>query len=333
MYREATKKRKCKGGVSLKQRKVVVVGCGLVGMSFAYSMVCTGGCDKLALIDINREKLMGEVADLCHGIAFAERNMDVYAGSYSDCRDADIVMVSAGVAQVAGEGRISLLRRNKAVFDRIIPQIVGSGFNGILIIATNPVDIMTGYARSVSGLPHSRVMGSGTMLDTGRLKFMLGSYFSVDPKNVHAYVMGEHGDSEFVAWSQASIATKSIESVCIDNPRRFDFDEVRTMENDVRNMAYKIIEQKGATCYGIATALCRLTSVILSNERSILTPSCMLMGEYGRSGVYIGVPAVVGRDGICEILELELSYDETEKFNKSCDFLMNSAKAAAVDGN
>lgn len=311
----------------LKQRKVVVVGCGLVGISYAYSLVVNGGCDKLALIDVNKTKLAGDVADLCHGIAFGEKNMDVFMGGYADCRDADIVVIAAGAAQAPGEGRIALLRRNKKVFDEILPRIMASGFGGILIVATNPVDIMTSYARGISGLPYSRVMGSGTMLDTGRLRFMLGKYFSVDPKNVHAYVMGEHGDSEFVPWSQSNIATKSIVSICEDNPRRFDILDIYSMEKEVRDMAYKIIEQKGATCYGIAMALNRLTSVIFSDEKSILTPSCMLMGEYGRSGVYVGVPAVVGKDGIYEIVELDLNNTEIEKLNACCDFLTETARA------
>ncbi len=311
----------------LKQRKVVVVGCGLVGISYAYSLVVSGGCDKLALIDVNKTKLAGDVADLCHGIAFGEKNMDVFMGGYQDCRDADIVVLSAGAAQAPGEGRIALLKRNKRVFDEILPRIMASGFGGILIVATNPVDIMTSYARGISGLPYSRVIGSGTMLDTGRLRFMLGKYFSVDPKNVHAYVMGEHGDSEFVPWSQSNIATKNIVSICEDNPRRFDILDIYSMEKEVRDMAYKIIEQKGATCYGIAMALNRLTSVIFSDEKSILTPSCMLMGEYGRSGVYVGVPAVVGKDGINEIVELDLNNTEIEKFNACCDFLTETARA------
>lgn len=311
----------------LKQRKVVVVGCGLVGISYAYSLVVSGGCDKLALIDVNKTKLAGDVADLCHGIAFGEKNMDVFMGGYQDCRDADIVVLSAGAAQAPGEGRIALLKRNKRVFDEILPRIMASGFGGILIVATNPVDIMTSYARGISGLPYSRVIGSGTMLDTGRLRFMLGKYFSVDPKNVHAYVMGEHGDSEFVPWSQSNIATKNIVSICEDNPRRFDILDIYSMEKEVRDMAYKIIEQKGATCYGIAMALNRLTSVIFSDEKSILTPSCMLMGEYGRSGVYVGVPAVVGKDGINEIVELDLNNTEIEKLNACCDFLTETARA------
>ena len=314
--------------MALKQRKVVVVGCGLVGVSYAYGLFVSGGCDKLAMIDINKVRLSGDVADLCHGMAFAEKNMDIYMGSYADCRDADIVVLCAGAAQAPGEGRISLLRRNKKVFDEILPRIMASGFGGILLVATNPVDIMTSYSRGVTGLPYTRVIGSGTMLDTGRLRFLLGKYFQVDPKNVHSYVMGEHGDGEFVPWSQANIATKSIVSICKDSGGRFDVSDVYSMEKEVRNMAYKIIAEKGATCYGIGMALCRLTSVIFSDEKSILTPSCMLMGEYGRSGVYVGVPAVVGRDGICEIVELELTGEEMDKFDSCCDFLTETARAA-----
>ena len=314
----------------LKKRKIVLIGCGLVGMSYAYSLLITGDADELAMIDTDKKRLSGEIDDLCHGLCFASKNTEIYKGSYLDCKNADIVVITAGVAQKPGEGRISLLKRNKEIFAEIIPHIMSSGFSGIMIIATNPVDIMTSYAREISGLPYSKVIGSGTMLDSGRLKYLLGSYYSIDPKSVHAYVIGEHGDSEFVPWSSANIATKPISDICNESIR-YSLEDMKAIEERVRNSGASIINFKGATCYGIGMALNHLTTTILSDEKTILTTSSMLMGEYGRSGVYIGVPSVIGRDGVCEIIELKLTADEMHKFSSSCDFLIDVNRASTVN--
>ena len=192
------------------KRKVVLVGTGLVGMSFAYALMNQSICNELVLVDIDRQRAEGEAMDLNHGLAFSGSHMKIWAGDYSDCKDADIVAVSAGVAQKPGESRTDLLQRNTAVFQSIVKPVVDSGFKGIFLIATNPVDIMTHVALKLSGFDPHRVIGTGTTLDTARLRYMLGGYFSIDPRNIHAYVMGEHGDSEFVPWSQALIATKPV---------------------------------------------------------------------------------------------------------------------------
>lgn len=313
----------------LKKRKIVLIGCGLVGLSYAYSMLITGDADEIAMIDTDKKKLSGEIEDLCHSLPFAPKNTEIYQGSYLDCKNADIVVITAGVAQKPGEGRIGLLKRNREIFANIIPHIMSSGFSGIMIVATNPVDLMTSFAREVSGLPYTKVIGSGTTVDTGRLKYALGAYYNLDPKSVHAYVMGEHGDSEFVPWSCANIATKPITDICNEHIK-FSMEDMYSIEDRVRKSGASIIQMKGATCYGIGMALNNLTRTILSDEKTILTPSCMLMGEYGRSGVYIGVPAIIGSEGVSEIIELNLTENERQKFSSSCDFLIDVNRAASV---
>ena len=196
------------------KRKIVLVGCGMVGMSYAYSLLNQNVCDELVLIDIDKRRAEGEAMDLNHGLAFSSSNMKIYAGDYSDCRDGDIVVISAGVAQKPGETRLDLLKRNAKVFQSIIEPITASGFNGLFLVATNPVDIMTRITYALSGFNPKRVLGTGTALDTARLRYLLGEYLTVDPRNVHAYVMGEHGDSEFVPWSQAMVSTKPVLELC-----------------------------------------------------------------------------------------------------------------------
>ncbi len=308
-------------------RKVIIVGCGFVGMSYAYALLNQGACDTLVLIDIDKKRAEGEATDLNHGLAFSPAHMKISAGDYSECSDADIVVISAGVNQKPGETRISLLERNAKIFESVVSQTLASGFSGIFLVATNPVDIMTNIVLKLSGFPANRVIGSGTTLDTARLRFTLGDYFKIDPRNVHAYVIGEHGDSEFVPWSQALLTTKRVESICRTHSERFDFEEVKRIGDEVKNAAYSIIEAKKATYYGIGMALTRITRAIFANEHSVLTVSAYLNGEYGRKDVCIGVPCIIGRDGIVEHIGLELEADELKKLQASCDFLsetMNS---------
>lgn len=234
--------------------------------------------------------------------------------------DADIVVICAGVAQKPGESRLDLLNRNVAVFKTIVEPIVAVGFHGIFLVATNPVDIMTYVTRKLSGFPAKRVIGSGTTLDTARLRFLIGDYFDVNPRNVHAYVIGEHGDSEFVPWSQALISTKPVVDVVKQN-RNFSMNELLKIQEEVRTSAQVIIEAKKATYYGIGMALTRITKAIFQDENSILTVSSMLIGEFGEQDVTIGVPAIVNRDGIKDILELNLNEDEIAKFKNSCETL------------
>lgn len=302
-------------------RKVVLVGTGMVGMSYAYALLNRNACDELVLIDIDKKRAEGEAMDLNHGLAFSGSNMKIYAGEYSDCEDADIVVICAGVAQKPGESRLDLLQRNTAVFKSIIDPVTESGFNGIFLVATNPVDIMTRVTCALSGFNPRRVLGTGTSLDTARLRYLVGEYIGVDPRNVHAYVMGEHGDTEFVPWSQALMATKPVTEVIDESNGKFSLEELDKISENVRLAAHKIIEAKKATYYGIGMALVRITNAILGNENSILTVSAQLKGEYGRNGVFVGVPCIVNRNGIHKVVSLSLTDEEKEKLNKSCDTL------------
>ncbi len=303
-------------------RKIVLIGTGLVGMSYAYGLLHQNLCDELCLVDKNMARAEGEAMDLNHGLAFSGSNMKIYAGDYSACRDAQLVVLAAGVPQAPGESRLDLLRRNAKVFQSILEQINQSGFQGVLLVATNPVDIMTRVAQALSGLPAERVLGTGTTLDTARLKYLLGSFFSVDPRSVHAYVLGEHGDSEFIPWSQANIANKPVEIICRESGGSFCFDQVAKMESEVREAAGKIIKAKGATYYGIGMAMCRVTRALLGDERSVLTVSAPLSGAYGIEGtVYAGTPCVVGAMGVRERVVLPLEEQELRHLSDSCRLL------------
>lgn len=302
-------------------KKVAVIGTGFVGMSCAYSLLNQNACDELVLIDKNILKSKGEAMDLNHSLAFSPTEMRIYCGTYEDCGDADIIVIAAGVAQKEGESRIDLLKRNTDVFFNIIEPVLRSGFTGIFLIATNPVDIMTHITMFLSDFDRRHVIGTGTSLDTARLRYLLGHYFSVSPKNIHAYVMGEHGDSEMIPWSQAMIATKPILSVCKSH------DDLKKISDDVKFAAREIIKAKSATYYGIGMALVRIIKAILNDENSIITVSSYLKGFYGQGDdVFAGVPAIINRNGLADIVELELNENEHERFSRSCDFLKESVE-------
>lgn len=305
----------------LDKRKVVLIGTGMVGMSYAYALLNQSICDELVLIDIDQRRAEGEAMDLNHGLAFSSANMKIYAGNYADCRDADIVVICAGVAQKEGESRLNLLKRNTEVFRSIVNLVTESGFNGIFLVATNPVDIMTRITYTLSGFNPKRVLGSGTALDTARLRYLLGGYLHVDPRNVHAYVMGEHGDSEFVPWSQAMVATKPIMEITKALNNQAGDEELKRIAKEVQGAAYKIIEAKKATYYGIGMALARITKAIFGDESSVLTISAMLRGEYGQSDIFVGVPCIINQNGIQRVLELSLSEDEKQHMAESCNIL------------
>lgn len=300
------------------KRKVVLVGCGMVGMSYAYAMMNQQTCDELVLIDYNKERAEGEAMDLNHGLAFSASHMKILSGSYDDCKDADIVTICAGVAQKPGETRMDLLARNTAVFKSIIEPVTDSGFNGIFLIATNPVDVMTKVACHLSGFNPKRVIGSGTSLDTARLRYLVGSYLKVDPRSVHGYVMGEHGDTEFVPWSQVCVSTKPVQEIIANSNGKYSFEELEKIELDVRTAADKIIAAKKATYYGIGIALTRLTKAILGDENSVQTVSAYLRGEYHQNGVFAGVPAIINASGVQSVLECRITEEEQAKFDASC---------------
>ena len=288
-------------------------------MSFAYSLLNQNICDELCLIDIKKERIHGEAADLSHGLPFAPSSMKIYSGEYQDCSDMDLVVICAGVPQLDGETRRDLLQKNYKVFKSIVQPVIESGFSGVFLVAGNPVDVMTKVVYELSGFPSGRVLGSGTTLDSERLRYMMSDYFHVNPRNVHAYVIGEHGDSEFVAWSNAMISVLPISRLERGNEQMMA--DLKHIAVEVRESAYEIIKAKGATYYGIGMVLARLTRAILNDENSVFTVSSYLKGEYGERGIYIGVPAVVNRNGVREILEMELSEEERSQFKKSCEVI------------
>lgn len=305
------------------KRKIVLIGTGMVGMSYAYALLNQNLCDELVLIDINKKRAEGEAMDLNHGVAFSGGNMEIYAGEYTDCCNADLVVLTAGLPQKEGQNRLDLLKENRKIFETILQSVLENGFHGIFLVATNPVDIMTRIVYEISDFPPEKVIGTGTALDTARLRYLLGEKFMIDPRNMHAYVMGEHGDSEFVPWSQAMMTTKPIFDLCGET-EGCHFQELLELEEEVRMAAYKIIEAKKATYYGIGRAMARITKAIFGNEYSVLTVSAHLQGEYGENGIYIGIPCVVNRMGIQRIVELPLGSEEKQRLHSSCETLENT---------
>ena len=305
------------------KRKIVLIGTGMVGMSYAYALLNQNLCDELVLIDINKKRAEGEAMDLNHGVAFSGGNMEIYAGEYTDCCNADLVVLTAGLPQKEGQNRLDLLKENRKIFETILQSVLENGFHGIFLVATNPVDIMTRIVYEISDFPPEKVIGTGTALDTARLRYLLGEKFMIDPRNMHAYVMGEHGDSEFVPWSQAMMTTKPIFDLCGET-EGCHFQELLELEEEVRMAAYKIIEAKKATYYGIGMAMARITKAIFGNEYSVLTVSAHLQGEYGENGIYIGIPCVVNRMGIQWIVELPLGSEEKQRLHSSCETLENT---------
>jgi L-lactate dehydrogenase len=295
----------------------------MVGMSFAYASLNQNICDELVLIDINKEKAIGEAMDLNHGLAFSKSSMKIYQGEYKNCKDADIVVICAGVAQKPKETRPELLNRNTAVFKSIVTAVCQSGFNGIFLVATNPVDIMTRVTSALSGFPKHRVIGTGTTLDSARLRYLMGEYFHINPRSVHAYVIGEHGDTEFVPWSQALLSTKPVSDILLDNPKIYNMADLEQIEEEVRHSAYKIIDAKGATYYGIGMAIVQICRAILQDESSVLTVSCHLQGQYGQFDTFVGTPAIINKDGVDRLIELSLTGEEMNKLKKSCTVLNN----------
>lgn len=314
----------------MKDGKIVLVGTGFVGMSMAYSMLNRGGIGELVLVDIDKNKTIGEEMDLSHGLPFAPQKMVIKAGDYSDCKDAEIVVITAGVAQKPGQTRLELAEVNAKIVKDITKNIMASGFNGTIIVASNPVDLMSYVVYKVSGLPKNRVIGSGTVLDTARLRYMIADYMKVSSKNVHAYIMGEHGDSSFVPWEHCYIGCKKIIDIMKDAGKPVE--DLKKIHEGVVNAAYEIIEKKKATYYGIGMSLNRLVRAILDDENSILTVSTYLEnGAYGQNDVYIGVPAIINKDGVRELMELDLNTEEQEKLNNSCNLIKKMREDSIED--
>ena len=309
----------------MKKGKVVLVGTGFVGMSMAYSMLNQGGVNELVLIDIDKDKTKGEEMDMAHGLPYAPQKMVIKAGEYDECKDAQVVVIPAGIAQKPGQTRLELSEVNTKIMKQITESIMASGFDGVIVVASNPVDLMTYVVAEVSGLPKSRVIGSGTVLDTARLRYLMADYLQVSSKNIHAYIMGEHGDSSFVPWKHAYVGCKKIKDVMEDN--NHPMSDLEKIHQGVIDAAYEIIEKKKATYYGIGMALNRLVKAILNNENSILTVSTYLKdGQYGQDDIYIGVPAIINSQGVRELLELDLDKEEQAKLDHSCEVIKEMRK-------
>ena len=299
------------------KNKVVLVGCGNVGMSYAYALLNQRtNVNELVLIDIDKDRVEGEVMDLNHCLAFAPSKIDIKAGEYSDCADATLVVIAAGANQKPGETRMDLINKNSKIFKSIVTPIVESGFNGVFLVATNPLDVMTYLTWKYSGFETNKVFGTGTSLDTARLKYLVGSRLNVNPKSVHAYVIGEHGDSEFVPWSNADIALQDIEGF-------IEKEELEEIEKEVKNAAYEIINKKGATYYGIGMTLAMITNAILEDENRVITVS----NYDSKNGIYIGTPAVVGRSGIKQRIYINLTEEETKKLQNSVDIIKSAVES------
>lgn len=310
---------------NVKANKVVLVGDGAVGSSYAFAMVAQGVADQLVIIDLVEEKVKGDVLDLNHGMPYGESPSVVTAGSYADCADADLVVITAGAPQKPGETRLDLVEKNTKIFKSIVGQIMDSGFDGIFLIAANPVDVLTYVTKKVSGLPKERVIGSGTILDTARFKYELGAEFGVAPESVNASIIGEHGDSELAVWSQASIAGQNLYDILNGDPERAK--RIEEIFLNTRDAAYDIIKAKGATYYGIAMGLLHISKAILRNQNLVLTVSSYLEGEYGHKDVYIGVPTLVNRAGAVKIYETPLNERETKEFSHSVEVLIETTKS------
>ena len=301
----------------MKKGKIVLIGTGMVGMSMAYSMINRGGIEELILIDIDKDKSIGEEMDLSHGLPFAPQKMVIKAGDYTECKDAEIIVITAGLPQKPGQTRLELAEVNGKILKQITQNIMKSGFDGIIIVASNPVDLMTDVVYKISGLKSNKVIGTGTVLDTARLRYMIADYLNVSSKNVHAYIIGEHGDSSFVPWKHCYIGCKSIIDIIKEN--NYKIEDLENIHKNVINAAYEIIEKKKATYYGIGMCLNRIVRAILDNENSILTVSTYIKdGKYKQNDIFIGVPAIINENGVREVLELELSKEEQEKLDNSC---------------
>ena len=302
----------------VSSRKAAIVGCGFVGAAAAFALMQSGLFSELVMIDSNRQKAEGEALDISHGLPFA-KPAQIYAGDYPDLADASVIVVTAGAGQKPGETRLDLVRRNVGIFHSVIPSIARYNSDGILLIVANPVDILTYTAVKLSGFPESRVFGSGTVLDTARLKHLLGEHLEVDSRSVHAFIIGEHGDSEIAVWSSANVSGVPLSRFCEMRGHFDHIDAMRRIADSVKNSAYEIIERKGATYYGIAMSVKRICEAIVRDEKSILPVSSIQHGNHGIDGIAISMPSIVGRNGVEGHIPISLSDDEETALKKSAD--------------
>lgn len=304
----------------INSRKAAVVGCGFVGSASTFALMQSGLFSEIVLIDADRDKAEGEALDISHGLPFA-KPVQIYAGDYRDIEDAAVIIIAAGTGQKPGESRLELVRENVEIFKSIIPEIVKVNKDGILLIVANPVDILTYTAAKISAFPEKRVFGSGTVLDSARLKYLLGRHLGVDSRSVHAFIIGEHGDSEIAAWSSANVSGIELDDFCEMRGHLNHRKDMKDIAEDVKNCAYEIIKKKKATYYGIAMSVNRICEAIVRDEKSILPVSSIQHGNYGIEGVALSMPAIVGKKGIEALVPIELSEQEEADLKKSAEAL------------
>ncbi|WKY42814.1 L-lactate dehydrogenase [Eubacteriaceae bacterium ES2] len=310
----------------IKKSKIAIIGCGLVGSTTAFSLITQGVCDEILMIDINKEKALGEVLDLKNTIKYLERNVKIVCGDYEDCADVDIIVVTAGPPPKPGQSRLDSLDLSAQIAASIVDPIMKSGFQGIFVVISNPVDIMAYLIYKLSGLPKNQVIGTGTSLDTARLQNFLAELVNVDPRSIYAYSMGEHGDSQMVPWSIVTVAGKSFQDIIMDNPEIVGDVDLDEIVSKTAREGWEIYYRKGTTYFGIATACVGIIKAILHDENKIIPISTLLEGEYGQSDVYAGVPGILNRTGVSDILEIHMTNEEQEKFKQSADVIRQNIK-------
>lgn len=320
---------KAKRGNDQRAHKIVIIGSGKVGTTFAYTLLLNGSAGEIVLIDVDKDRTDGEVMDLNHAVPLTNP-VQIYQGDYSDCAGAEVVVITAGTAQKPGETRLDLFKRNTTIFKQIVPQIVKYNQSAILLVATNPVDILSYVTQKVSGLPPTQVIGSGTILDTSRFRWLLSQHFALDARNVHAYIIGEHGDSEVAVWSLANIAGMPLEIYCQSIGCELPIEQREMISNQVRDAAYEIISRKGATFYAVAAGLMRIVESILRNQDSVLSVSSLVPGYYGIEDIYLSLPATIGEKGVESILELPLNEKEEVDLVKSANTLKDILKQLQI---
>lgn len=309
--------------MKVSKPKVSIIGAGNVGSTFAFNLMLSGLAREIVIVDRNEKKAKGECMDLNHGLSLATP-AEIYAAGFEGSVDSDIVVITAGAKQKPGQTRIDLVQANTEIFKSIIPSVLKYAKGAVLLVVTNPVDILTYVTLKISGLPGRRVLGSGTVLDSSRFRYLISEHCQVDPRNVHAYIIGEHGDTELAVWSNANIGGMKIEQYCPRCKNSHNCDRQQSLDalfKEVKNAAYRIIEAKGATYYAIALALVRITEAILRDENSVLPVSTLLKSYYGINDVCLGIPSIVNRNGVQNFLRLDLSPDEQEKLKYSADSL------------
>ncbi len=312
--------------MKITKKRVAIVGSGLVGATTAFSLETQGICDEIMMIDINGERAIGEMLDLKDAIEYLGRNVKLTTGTYADCTDMDIIVITAGAPPKPGQSRLDTLEIGAKICKSIVEPIMESGFNGIFIVISNPVDILAHYVQKISGLPKNQVIGTGTAIDSARLKSFIGQLVNVDPRSVHAYSMGEHGDSQMVPWSTVTIAGKPFYDVIMDNKELVGDVDLDELVRKTAKEGWEIFNRKGTTYYGIATACAGIIKAILNDENHIIPVSTLLEGEYGEHDVYAGVPTVLNRTGAADVLEIHMTPGELARFKESTAVIRENAK-------